>query len=178
MIVQGYASLFNVKDHGRDVVMPGAFKGMRAAKDLRFLWQHDQRNPIGVVRKVRAEKKGLAFEAEILTDTMYGKSAAALVAKGGLAVSIGYKTLKADHEERACGDNRTEMVRLLKDVDLREISLVSMPMCDGTEVWRAPATGDVSEKSLEEIERRLTAALETRAIHALKARVQALTAHQ
>ena len=177
MIVQGYASLFNVKDHGRDVVMPGAFKGIRKPEEIVFLWNHNQHEPIGAIRKLTTDRKGLRYEAEIFPETRYGPTAMAMISKARYRNSIGYKTLKADHEERATETNGSEMVRLLREVDLREISLVSMPMCDGTEVWRAPATGDVSEKSLHEIETRLVAALETRAIHALKARVLALTAH-
>lgn len=170
MIVQGYASLFNVKDEGRDIVMPGAFTNSlrkRPAAQIRFFWEHDRKHPIGVIRSVRLDNKGLYFEGEISPETMYGPSAVAMVEKKGVNVSIGYKTLLASHQEEG-----GEMYRQLKEVDLREISLVSLPMCDGTEVWRAPTTSMVAEKSadLNEIVQRVHAL----AVKTATARAQAV----
>jgi phage head maturation protease len=70
---------------------------------------------------------------------MYGKTAAALVARKAIAVSIGYKAIQP-----RCTDQGRELV----ECDLREVSLVTLPMCDGTEVWAAPANGKIGEKAL------------------------------
>ncbi len=43
-IFEGYASLFNMRDLGNDVVMPGAFATSlreRGRQGVKLLWQHD-----------------------------------------------------------------------------------------------------------------------------------------
>jgi uncharacterized protein len=137
MIVTGYASLFNVQDNGRDVVKRGAFANSlkkRGPKEVRFLWSHNQHEPIGVLTELREDEKGLKFTGEILPETRYGPTAIALIEKKGLKVSIGYKTITPKF---------VNDVRELHEVDLREVSLVTLPMLDGAEVWRAPANGKV-----------------------------------
>lgn len=152
MNVTGYASLFNVPDNGRDIMLKGAFMSSirkRGAATIRFLWQHDRNNPIGVISVLREDGKGLYFEGEIDDRTLYGPTAVAMVEKKGIAVSIGYKTEKYEIDD-------DERIRRLKEVDLREVSLVSLPMCDGTDVWRSPTSNQISEgKSLADIERSL-----------------------
>ncbi|MGL4973798.1 MAG: HK97 family phage prohead protease, partial [Bosea sp. (in: a-proteobacteria)] len=47
---EGYASLFQVPDLGRDVVEPGAFAESlrrRGPAGVKLLWQHDPAEPIG-----------------------------------------------------------------------------------------------------------------------------------
>jgi hypothetical protein len=55
----------------------------------------------------------------------------ALIGTGALECSIGYKTRDYRLRDR-------DRVRELLEVDLREISLVTLPMMDGTEVWAEP----------------------------------------
>ncbi len=48
---EGYASLFNREDLGRDIVLPGAFGeslAQRGARGIKLLYQYDANQPIGV----------------------------------------------------------------------------------------------------------------------------------
>jgi len=123
--LEGYASLFGVADRGGDVVLPGAYAAslarMAAAGGrVRMLWQHDPAQPIGVWDEVREDARGLWVKGRLLTELERGREAAALLAAGALdGLSIGYRTVRA---ERAKGR------RLLAEVELWEVSLVTFPM--------------------------------------------------
>ena len=123
--LEGYASLFGVADRGGDVVLPGAYAASLARMGtaggrVRMLWQHDPAQPIGVWDEVREDARGLWVKGRLLTELAKGREAAALLAAGALdGLSIGYRTVRA---ERAKGR------RLLAEVELWEVSLVTFPM--------------------------------------------------
>ncbi|MGF1500812.1 MAG: HK97 family phage prohead protease, partial [Paracoccaceae bacterium] len=123
--VEGYASLFGVADHGGDVVMPGAFAGSlrrRGPRDIRFLFQHDPAQPIGVWHEVAEDVSGLRVEGEILAEVSRGRDAIALMAAGAIdGLSIGYRTVRAAPDPETGG-------RRLLEVDLWEVSLVTFPL--------------------------------------------------
>jgi uncharacterized protein len=61
-VFEGYASLFNIPDLGKDVIAPGAFAASlksRGASGIRMLWQHDPAQPIGVWLQLVEDKRGL-----------------------------------------------------------------------------------------------------------------------
>lgn len=124
--LEGYASLFGVVDRGGDVVLPGAYKAslarMAAAGGrVRMLWQHDPAQPIGVWDEVREDARGLWVKGRLLTDLERGREAAALLAAGALdGLSIGYRTVRAERGPKGR--------RLLAEVELWEVSLVTFPM--------------------------------------------------
>ncbi len=125
-LVQGYASLFGKADHGGDVVQKGAYaaslkrlagKGGR----VKMLWQHDPGQPIGVWDEVREDATGLWVKGRILTEVEKGREAAALLAAGAIdGLSIGYRTVKAERDGKG--------QRLLLELELWEVSLVTFPM--------------------------------------------------
>ncbi|RMD91756.1 MAG: HK97 family phage prohead protease [Alphaproteobacteria bacterium] len=125
-VIAGYASLFGRVDQGGDVVEPGAYA--RSLKELaasgrrvKMLWQHDPAQPIGVWDEVREDARGLYVKGRILTDVARGREAAALVAAGAIdGLSIGYRTRRATRD----GKGR----RLLAEIELWEVSLVTFPM--------------------------------------------------
>ncbi|MDP4033803.1 MAG: HK97 family phage prohead protease [Pseudorhodobacter sp.] len=125
-IVEGYASLFGVADHGGDVVMAGAYAASlkrlaRKGAKVRMLWQHDPAQPIGVWDDVREDATGLWVKGRILTEVDRGREAAALLAAGAIdGLSIGYRTLKAVRDGKG--------QRLLSELELWEVSLVTFPM--------------------------------------------------
>ena len=50
-LIEGYASLFGVRDSGGDIVMAGAFtRSLRRRRQsgVKMLWQHRAEEPIGV----------------------------------------------------------------------------------------------------------------------------------
>jgi HK97 family phage prohead protease len=120
--IEGYASLFGNIDQGGDAVQPGAFAGsLQAGRKVRMLWQHDPQQPIGVWDDVREDQKGLWVRGRILTEVARGREAAALVAVGAIdGLSIGYRAKRAERD----GKGR----RLLSEVELWEVSLVTFPM--------------------------------------------------
>ncbi len=126
-LVSGYASVFGVLDRGGDIVQPGAFKKTLAEWRKRkamppLLWQHDSWQPIGICTLLEEDEKGLRFEAQLVLEVPQAAQARALIqAKAVRATSIGYQTRDSDID-------RNTGARLLKQVDLWEISLATFPM--------------------------------------------------
>ncbi len=124
-VIEGYASVFRTPDDGRDIVLPGAFRrtlARRRPREVKLLWQHDPKEPIGVVEELREDARGLHVRARLLPALARAREALALIAAGALdGLSIGYRTVKART------DPETGM-RLISEVDLWEISLVTFPM--------------------------------------------------
>ncbi|VDC31789.1 HK97 family phage prohead protease [Pseudogemmobacter humi] len=137
----GYASLFGVKDQGGDVVAKGAYAASLkrlAAKGakVRMLWQHDPTQPIGIWDEVREDDTGLWVKGRLLSDVAKGREAAALLEAGAIdGLSIGYRTLRAERD----GKGR----RLLRELDLWEVSLVTFPMLSEARV--AQKSEDLSD---------------------------------
>lgn len=124
--IEGYASLFGVKDQGGDEVRPGAYAASLKRLSLRgekikMLWQHDPAQPIGVWEEVREDASGLWVKGRILNEVEKGREAAALLAAGAIdGLSIGYRTVKAERDGKGN--------RLLSELELWEVSLVTFPM--------------------------------------------------
>jgi HK97 family phage prohead protease len=86
-----------------------------------MLWQHDPMQPIGVWDEVREDAKGLWVKGRLLTDVAKGREAASLIAAKAIdGLSIGYRTVKST--KGASGG------RLLAELELWEVSLVTFPM--------------------------------------------------
>lgn len=139
-VIEGYASLFGRRDQGGDVVQKGAYgaslKALAGAgRRVKMLWQHDPSRPIGVWDEVREDATGLYVKGRILTEVAQGREAAALLGAGAIdGLSIGYRTLRAERD----GKGR----RLLAELDLWEVSLVTFPMLPEA---RVAAKGDEAE---------------------------------
>lgn len=124
--ISGYASLFGKCDQGGDVVQPGAYQRSLVAlgktnRSVKMLWQHDPAQPIGVWEEVREDDKGLYVKGRILNDVEKGREAMALIEAGAIdGLSIGYRTLKAQKNGKG--------QRLLSELELWEVSLVTFPM--------------------------------------------------
>lgn len=150
--IEGYASLFGACDQGGDVVTPGAYAGSlkRLAGEgraVKMLWQHDPAQPIGIWDEVREDAKGLYVRGRLLDSVERGREAAALIAAGAIdGLSIGYRTVKAAKNDKG--------QRLLKELELWEVSLVTFPMLPSA---RVAAKGETPEDA---IMRELAQALE------------------
>lgn len=127
----GYASLFGRRDSQGDIVLPGAFARSlrrRQPRDVRLLFQHDPAEPVGTWLEMRETEKGLYVEGRLDTNVQRGRELLSLLESGGLdGLSIGFRTVTA-RRDRASGS------RLLVEVDLWEISLVTFPMLAGARV--------------------------------------------
>lgn len=130
--ITGYASWFGQEDTGRDVVAAGAYcdslaRSAAEGRRIKMLWQHDPACVIGVWDVVREDRRGLYVEGRLLTGVEKAREAAALIEAGALdGLSIGY-TVK-----RAVKD--TQGRRLLKELELWEVSLVTFPMLPSARV--------------------------------------------
>ena len=130
--ISGYASLFGAVDQGGDVVEAGAYAASLAAvakagRSVKMLWQHDPAQPIGVWDEVCEDGRGLWVKGRILSTVAKGREAAALIEAGAIdGLSIGYRTVKA-------GKN-TKGQRLLTELELWEVSLVTFPMLPSARV--------------------------------------------
>lgn len=129
----GYGSVFDVIDSYREIVVPGAFKKSLAAwRDKKqmpaLLWQHDPWQPIGVYKEMKEDKTGLYVEGHLALDTVRGKEALSLLKMGAISgLSIGFSTVE-DEIDRGKG------IRLLKEIDLWEVSLVTFPANEEAQV--------------------------------------------
>lgn len=135
--ISGYASLFGTVDQGGDVVERGAYGASLTAiaqtrRSVKMLWQHDPNQPIGVWDEVREDGKGLWVKGRILNSVEKGREAAALVLAGAIdGLSIGYRTVRASKNSKG--------QRLLSELELWEVSLVTFPMLPSA---RVSAKGD------------------------------------
>lgn len=126
---EGYASLFGVPDSGGDVVAPGAFTASlrrRPPKDVRMLYQHLPSEPLGVWQEIKEDSRGLKVRGRLVLDVVRAREVRALFADGALnGLSIGFRTLRA-HREAKTGH------RILTEIELWEISVVTFPMLAGS----------------------------------------------
>jgi len=128
---EGYASLFGVPDGAGDVVAPGAFaKSLKArgVARVRMLYQHFAHEPIGAWQEIREDARGLYVRGRLVTDIERGRDVRALLEQGALnGLSIGFKTQRA-RRDRASG------LRVLQEIELWEISVVTFPLLEGSSV--------------------------------------------
>ena len=123
---EGYGAIFGNRDAAGDVIVPGAFKASLTEHSIKkstpvLLWQHDPRQPIGKWMSVSEDERGLRVKGKLTLGVEKAREAYALLQDGALTgLSIGYQTVKS-------GFDRKTGARLLKQVKLHEISLVTLP---------------------------------------------------
>ncbi len=121
---EGYASIFGNVDLGGDVIERGAFKEIvqNPAGKVTVLWQHGQRDPIGVA-SVKQDDKGLAFVGELVLEDPLARRAHAHMKAGSVrGMSIGFDVMAGGAEILQSG------IRTLKALKLWEISVVTFGM--------------------------------------------------
>lgn len=133
--ISGYASLFHSLDGAGDRVAPGAFLKtlrQRPAARIAMLWQHDPGRPIGRWLRLAETRYGLWAEGQLAPGVGLAREAASLIACGAAdGLSIGFKTRRA----RRAGRSRE---RILEEIDLWEISLVTFPQVAEARVCLMP----------------------------------------
>jgi HK97 family phage prohead protease len=137
----GYASLFGVADGAGDVVAPGAFTkslARRGIDRIRMLYQHFAHEPIGVWEEIREDARGLYVRGRLTIDIERGRDVLALLKDGALnGLSIGFKTQRA-RRDPATG------ARVLIEVELWEVSIVTFPLLEGSHVTAIGAKSDAA----------------------------------
>ncbi len=112
----GYAAIFGHPDRGGDVVCAGAFARslVRDARAVPLLWQHDPARPIGRVEYLKEDRRGLRVIGRLVD----GRAARLLATGAVRGLSFGYRVREADGAAP----------RELRELELVEVSLVSLPM--------------------------------------------------
>jgi HK97 family phage prohead protease len=124
--VEGYGSVFGMKDSYDDVIQPGAFSASLAAHRAAgtmpaMLWQHDQSEPIGVWSEMVEDERGLRVKGRLVLESERGRAAHALLKAGALnGLSIGFMAKEWSYD-------RESEVRTLTGIDLWEVSMVTFP---------------------------------------------------
>jgi len=152
--VEGYGSMFGVRDAYDDVIAAGAFAASLAAHKAAgtmpaMLWQHSSAEPIGVWTEMVEDAKGLKIKGQLALTTARGKEAHELLKMGALnGLSIGFMSRQWEYD-------RDTDIRTLTEVDLWEVSLVTFPANQAARVTNVKA-GDIAElKTVRQLERAL-----------------------
>lgn len=139
--IEGYGSVFGVRDNWDDIIAKGAFSASladhKAAGTMpAMLWQHEADEPIGVWTEMKEDAKGLYIKGQLVLETMRGKEAHALLKAGALnGLSIGFMSKQWSY------DTETD-IRTLTEVDLWEVSLVTFPANEKARVTNVKASPD------------------------------------
>lgn len=133
-ILKGYAATYET-DKINDVIVPGAFKrslDRYAAKgdNLQLYFNHlTEQPPIGIVMEAFEDRKGLAYVAHLPKDDEFvAKRIVPQIKRRSLkSNSFGFKV--RDSERR-----KSDNARLLKQIDIMEISVVGFPCGNGADI--------------------------------------------
>lgn len=141
---EGYASTFGNIDLGDDIIVRGAFsKTLKKNAEVPVLWQHQMSEPVGKSITLYEDDKGLYIKAILpKSDTLVSGRIIPQMKVGSIReMSIGFFTRESDMEKG---------VRLLKEIELFEVSLVTKAMNP-----QALVSGFKSVESLKDIEQSL-----------------------
>lgn len=138
--ISGYAAIFNsrtsIGDFFDEIIMPGAFDRSISASDadIRALFNHDWDKVLGRTKSntitLREDEKGLSFELD-LPNTSYARDLAESMERGDIdQCSFGF--FVEEGKER-WDYSQEPVLRTLEEVELYEISIVSLPAYDDTE---------------------------------------------
>jgi len=152
--IEGYGSVFGVRDSYDDVIAPGAYaeslKAHKAEGTMpAMLWQHDASVPIGVWLEMVEDAKGLRIKGRLALDTVKGAEAYALLKMGALnGLSIGFVSKQWSY------DRETD-VRTLLEVELWEVSLVTFPSNEAARITGVKAADVAGIKTIRQAEQAL-----------------------
>lgn len=123
-VVEGYFSVFNVKDSDGDIIKPGAFaktiaeNGPDGKNRIMHLLQHNPIQPLGKPQELKEDEKGLFFVTKI-AETSYGTDTLKLYADKVLEEhSIGFNVIKSNWSDE-------HEANILTDIKLWEGSSVT-----------------------------------------------------
>tara|TARA_R100000655_G_scaffold77938_1_gene117282 strand:- start:15825 stop:16874 length:1050 start_codon:yes stop_codon:yes gene_type:complete len=146
-VFEGYGSIFNNTDLGNDVIRNGAFtKSLKKKKpkNVKLLYQHKSDMPIGVFDEISEDQNGLKVKGRLALKTQAGAEAYELMKMGALdGLSIGFKP-----NPKAVRYDKRKKKRIIEEVELMEISLVTFPMNPEARI-RSVKGEDVSKREWE-----------------------------
>lgn len=136
-MIAGYAAVFNSKttigDWFEEIIEPGAFaRSLSENGDIRALFNHNWDNVLGRTKsgtlRLEEDERGLKFEID-LPNTSVGRDLAASMERGDInQCSFGFWITGEEWDYSV-----EPALRTIKEVELYEISVVSIPAYDDTE---------------------------------------------
>lgn len=126
-IVKGYGSYFDNKDSDMDIIRKGAYQKTikENGERVKYLYQHNMNQPIGKMRELYEDEKGLVFVAEI-PKTQLGKDVIELM-KAGVITENSVGILPIQREQK-------DGFREIREVKLFEISAVTLAANDQAKI--------------------------------------------
>jgi len=105
-IVSGYLANWGSVDSDGDIFAPNAFnksvseRGVTGTKQIKYLLDHDTRKAVGVFTTLKADEKGLYYEAKIGSHSA-GRDYLEMCKSGIIAEhSVGFRTIKRDNTDK------------------------------------------------------------------------------
>lgn len=139
---EAYASTFGNMDSYDDVIMPGAFTETLKKRKPKLAYQHDVTRLPGIIVAAEEDSNGLLVRGEFL-NTPLGLQVYEEVKSGAInQMSIGFTTTDAEYS----GDG----VRLIKAVELYEVSFVTFPANERALVTHIKSEGIKTIRDFEE----------------------------
>lgn len=123
---EGYASVFGSNDAVGDTIEPGAFKNSLSERMPKMFANHNHHDyPVGDWIDMKEDENGLWAVGKIDMNHRDGPTAYSTLKRGAIdGLSIGFTMGKDDF------DQKDEGGRIIKNVNLMEVSLVNFP-CEG-----------------------------------------------
>ena len=150
--IGGYAAVFNSEtDIGgmfREKIAPGAFSPSLNG-DVRALWNHDTNHVLGRTKagtlRLSEDNHGLAVEID-LPDTQAARDLRENMRLGNVdGMSFGFRVTKQEWDETGAIPLRT-----IQEVELFEVSAVTFPAYEDTEIALRSLEGERSEREKAE----------------------------
>ena len=145
--VEGYASVFNSVDLVGDTILPGAFqKSLESGRSVGMQLEHLRWITPGMWTDMHEDEKGLRVTGQLTRDHSVAQDIRASMRHGTIrGFSIGYVVPAGGAEQK--GDNR-----LLKEIDLREVSFTATPAEPKAEItaWKSELAGIHSLSDFED----------------------------
>ena len=132
-LIEGYASVFGGVDSYGDTIEPGAFgrsliQHKSAGTNPVMLWSHRQDAPIGRWLDLQEDSRGLRVSGQLNLRTAAGQQAFEHLSSGDCnGLSIGFSVPPGGAERRGT-------LNLLREIDLAEISVVTVPADSGARI--------------------------------------------
>lgn len=143
-LIEGFAARFDEADSFGDVIERGAFAASlaehRSAGTLPvMLWSHDPGDVIGRWESIEETGDGLKVRGRLNLDVQRAREARALIQSGAVSgLSIGFRVRKA-----LAGPGGARTVR---EIELHEISIVSLPAAKRARVTNIRSAADAATK--------------------------------
>ncbi len=147
-IVTGYAAVFNSRtllwEGLEEVISPGAFSKALSNSDVRCLFDHDWGKVLGRTKsgtlRLEEDERGLKFEVE-LPNTTDANNLIESMSRGDIdQCSFGFIPT-----EETWDYNSEPVLRTINEVELYEVSIVSLPAYEDTEAALARSKQEVQQ---------------------------------